>query len=244
MASSVRPEPISPAMPTISPARTLKLDVVDHLAVGVDLVEDVPVLDLEQHLADLRRARRDSGRPSSRPTMSRMMRSSLIVVGLASRVETVAPSRSTVIRSATRPISFSLWVIRIEVMPWALNSSSRSSSAWLSVSFRRAVGSSRISSLHLLGQRLGDLHQLLLADADVGDEGRRASRAGRPSPAAARCARRSPASRSRRRGATSLPRKMFSAIDSSGTSASSWWMMMMPRCSLSARSRKLRTSPS
>ena len=28
--------------------------------------------------------------------------------------------------------------------------------------------------------------------------------------------------------ACSLPRKMFSAIDSSGTSASSWWMMTMP----------------
>ena len=38
--------------------------------------------------------------------------------------------------------------------------------------------------------------------------------------------------------AISLPRKMFSAIDSSGTSASSWWMMMMPSSSLSAMSRK------
>ena len=33
--------------------------------------------------------------------------------------------------------------------------------------------------------------------------------------------------------AASLPRKMFSAIDSSGMSASSWWMMTMPACSLS-----------
>ena len=32
---------------------------------------------------------------------------------------------------------------------------------------------------------------------------------------------------------TSLPRKMFSPIDSSGMSASSWWMMTMPACSLS-----------
>ena len=32
--------------------------------------------------------------------------------------------------------------------------------------------------------------------------------------------------------AVSLPRKMFSAIDSSGMSASSWWMITMPAASL------------
>lgn len=32
--------------------------------------------------------------------------------------------------------------------------------------------------------------------------------------------------------ACSLPRKMFSAMDSTDTSASSWWMMPMPRRSL------------
>ena len=42
----------------------------------------------------------------------------------------------------------------------------------------------------------------------------------------------------------SLPRKMFSAIDSCGTSASSWWMMTMPACSLSRMSRNWHCSPS
>ena len=37
---------------------------------------------------------------------------------------------------------------------------------------------------------------------------------------------------------------MFSAIDSSGTSASSWWMMMMPVFSLSAMVPNLRSLPS
>ena len=55
-------------------------------------------------------------------------------------------------------------------MPLERNSSNRSSSAALSLSLRLAVGSSRIRSLHLLGQRLGDLHQLLLADPDIGDQ--------------------------------------------------------------------------
>ena len=43
--------------------------------------------------------------------------------------------------------------------------------------------------------------------------------------------------------AGSLPRKMFSAMDSSGTSASSWWMMMIPRASLPAMPRKARGCP-
>ena len=82
----------------------------------------------------------------------------------------VRPSRMMVTWSATRLTSLSLCEIRIEVMPCRLNSSSRSSSAWLSFSDRLAVGSSRISSLHFLAQRLGDLDQLLLADADIGDQ--------------------------------------------------------------------------
>ena len=54
-------------------------------------------------------------------------------------------------------------------MPGALNSSSRCSSASVSVSLRLDVGSSRISSLTFFRQRLGDLHQLLLAEAEIGD---------------------------------------------------------------------------
>ena len=61
-------------------------------------------------------------------------------------------------------------MMMIEVMPCLRNSISRSSSASESVSFSEAVGSSRISSLTLLGQRLGDFDQLLLADADIGDQ--------------------------------------------------------------------------
>ena len=44
--------------------------------------------------------------------------------------------------------------------------------------------------------------------------------------------------------ACSLPRKMFSAMDSTGTSASSWWMMPMPRRSLDRMSLKSPGSPS
>ncbi len=41
----------------------------------------------------------------------------------------------------------------------------------------------------------------------------------------------------------SLPMKMFSAIESSGMRASSWWMITMPACSDCRMSRKRITSP-
>ena len=96
------------------------------------------------------------------------MRSSLMSC-LAS-VSMVCPSRMTVTWSATRLTSLSLCEIRIEVMPCRLNSSSRSSSAWLS--FSRQAGRRLVEDqqLDFLAQRLGDLDQLLLADADIGDQ--------------------------------------------------------------------------
>ena len=61
-------------------------------------------------------------------------------------------------------------------MPCALNSSSRSSSASLSLLVQAGGRLVEDQQLHLLGQRLGDLDQLLLADADIGDQRRRATR--------------------------------------------------------------------
>ena len=73
-------------------------------------------------------------------------------------------------RSATFAISLSLCEIRIEEMPCALNSSSRSSSASLSLFVQAGGRLVEDQQLHLLGQRLGDLDQLLLADAEIGDQ--------------------------------------------------------------------------
>ena len=63
-------------------------------------------------------------------------------------------------------------------MPWRWNSRSSRAALALSFSLRLAVGSSRISSSTVLGQRLGDLDQLLLADAEIGDQRRRAISSG------------------------------------------------------------------
>ena len=76
----------------------------------------------------------------------------------------------TVMRSATFITSLSLWVIRIEEMPCALNSLQQLQQR---VGIRFVQARRRLvedQQLHLLVQRLGDLDQLLLAGADIGDQ--------------------------------------------------------------------------
>ena len=75
-----------------------------------------------------------------------------------------------VIESATLAISLSLWEIRIEVMPCVLKLEQQVEQG-VAVGLVQARG--RLvedQQLDLLRQRLGDLDQLLLADADVGDQ--------------------------------------------------------------------------
>ena len=175
--------------------------------------------------------------------MPRITRSSLTVASRQSMVSTVLPSRRMVTESATRAISLSLCEIRMQVMPWALSSSSRSSRAWLSFSFRLAVGSSRISSLTCLDSALAISTSCCLPTPRSvmrveGDSFR-------PTLRSSSCVWRCAAIQSiTPKCAISLPRNTFSVIDSSGTSASSWWMMMMPSCSLSWMPPKWRSWPS
>ena len=171
----------------------------------------------------------------SRPTMARMMRSSLTTPAAQSSVSMVLPSRITVIWSATWVISLSLCEIRMQAMPWALSPRSSCNRAALSVSFRLAVGSSRISSLTRLDKALAISTNCCLpmpslptmASGDSFSPTRLSSSRVRT---CAACQSITPPR------ASSLPRKMFSVTDSVGTRASSWWMMMMPRASLSLMS--------
>ena len=176
-------------------------------------------------------------------TMLRIIRSSSMRSVRQSMWSTVRPSRSTVMRSATRATSFNLCEIRIEAMPCWRNATRRSSSAALSVSLRLAVGSSRISSRTRLESALAISTNCCL-----------------PTPRSvinvSGCSRRPTWSsnslvRSYTESRSTMPnrvggcdRKMFSAIDSSGISASSWWMMMIPSASDALMSRKRRSSPS
>ena len=109
----------------------------------------------------------------------------------------------------------------IEVMPCDLNSTRSFSSAALSVSLRLAVGSSRISSFTFLASALAIstsccLPMPRLVISALGDSLR-------PTLASNSRVRvnASPQSITPSAFAVSLPRKMFSAIESSGTSASS-----------------------
>ena len=167
---------------------------------------------------------------SERPTIEVMMRSSLM--SFLERVSMVRPSRITVTLSATRFTSLSLCEIRIEVMPCRLNSSRRSSSAWLSFSLSEAVGSSRISSFTSLLSALAIstsccLPTPILVISVLGSSLRPTFLSRAPVRFSLAFQSMTP------KVACSLPRKMFSAIDSIGTRASSWWMMTMPICSLS-----------
>ena len=81
------------------------------------------------------------------------------------------PSRMMVMESAICSISLSLWLIMMQVTPLERSPAMRSSRCWESPSLSADGGLVEDEQLDVLGQRLGDLDQLLLADADVLDLG-------------------------------------------------------------------------
>ena len=162
---------------------------------------------------------------SSRPTMSLMIRFSIsgrLPGSLsAGKVLTVWPSRSTVIVSAISATSPSLCEMMIEVSPWRLNSRMSSRSAALSFSFSDEVGSSRIRSSTFFDSALAistscclPVPRLPISVAEFSLSPTFLSSS--VARAWASCQSMMPFF------AVSLPRKMFSAIERSGTSASSW----------------------
>lgn len=177
--------------------------------------------------------------------MPRMIRSSVSPPSTGS-VSMVRPSRRIVTESATDSTSFSLCEMRIAEMPWSRSSRIRSSSLRLSSSLRAAVGSSRMSSLTSLASALAISTSCCLPtpSAEIFVCGRSPVS---PTRRSSRSVSRSVVDQEMkppRPEVRSLPRKMFSAMDSCGISASSWWMMTMPRRSLARMSRKAQVSPS
>ena len=135
------PLPETPAMPTISPARTFEADILDaqHAAVVHDLQLPGPrarrspgsrrrLVDPQQHLAadhQLGQLLAAGGRPSRRWRPPR-------------------PWRMTLTVSVTAMISRSLWVMRTMVLPWS-RSARRMRNRWsASCGVSTPVGSSRI----------------------------------------------------------------------------------------------------
>ena len=141
------------------------------------------------------------------------------------------PSRMMVMASETCSISLSLWEIMMQEIPLARRPVSSSSRCWESDSLSAAVGSSRISSLTDLLRALAISTSCCLPTPMsltfvVGSS---------CSPTRAISSRALVLTRAQSitpKRVGSLPRKMFSAMDSSGISASSWWMITMPAASL------------
>ncbi len=130
-------------------------------------------------------------------------------------------------------ISLSLWVMMMEVSTSFLNSISRSSSILASSSLREEVGSSKMSSFTFLEKALAISTSCCLpvpisltrvwADSFS------------PTWRMWRSASLKVLSQSMypMEFLISLPRNIFSTMDSRGIRASSWWMMTMPWASLS-----------
>ena len=218
-----------PAKPTTSPRRTVKFECFAtsrSAASGCCTVQSLTSKKTSPG-SDLRSGKRCS---STRPTMPRMMRSSSTSPPRTSRVSMVLPSRRMVISSAICSISLSLWEIMIDAMPLDLSPRSRSSRCWESDSLSAAVGSSRMSSFTFLLSALAISTSCCLPTpmslTRVSGSSERPTLAMRSR--ACLCA----STQSMTPPLPgSLPRKMFSVIDRSGISASSWWMMTMPACS-------------
>ena len=164
--------------------------------------------------------------------MPRMMRFSSTPSSLTRRVSIDLPSRMMVMESAICSISLSLWLIMMQVTPLERRPAMRSSRCWESPSLSAAVGSSRMSSLTSLESALAISTSCCLPTPMsrilVSGSSSRPTRA-----SSSRALTRVESQLMTPLLAVSLPRKMFSAIDISGMSASSWWMMTMPACSLS-----------
>ena len=220
--SSLWPLPATPAMPTISPART---ENETSRTRGAPLGPRT-----------LKRSTASSSRPgragpfstrssTRRPTISSA--SSGMVVPAVSRWATIAPWRMTETRSVTAMISRSLWVIRMTVLPWAA-SRRRMRNRWsASCGVSAPVGSSRI---RIPAPRYSAFRISTRCCRPTGRSPARASggtsRAySRASRASSRPARSVPEASS---APPSTPRITFSATVNVSTSMKCWWTMPMP----------------
>ena len=111
----------------------------------------------------------------SRPTMPLMMRGMRVRFWSAgtpmSMVSMVEPSRMIVVASATAAISPSLWLMMMLVTPSSRRPRMRREQVLGVVVVQRGGGLVEDQQAHVLGERLGDLHELLLAHAELPDRG-------------------------------------------------------------------------
>ena len=165
----MRPAPISPASPTISPRRTVRLARFTTTRFGSVGVGDGPVADLEEHLARVGLVRRvavvevAADHPADDPVLVDTAVAELERLDGAA----VADDRDGV----GDLLDLVELVADHDAGDAAVAQAPEQSQQVLAVALvERGRGLVEDQQLDVLGQRLGDLDQLLLADADVADE--------------------------------------------------------------------------
>jgi hypothetical protein len=230
-------------MPRISPRAQVQVDVVDDHTLGPRRVVHAPVAHLHHHVADGRLARRVA---VGHGAADHAADDAVLVGALLAAVDGFHRGAVAQHGHGVGHARHLAQLVRDEDAGDALRLQvQQQRQQRLAVAFVQAGGGLvQDQQAHALGQRLGNLHQLLLANAQLAHRrGRRLLQAHalqQFGPRGGAWPRRPP----RRGRAISWPRNRFSAIDSCGTRASSWWMMMMPSASLSRMPAKRRSWPS
>ena len=235
--SSLRPEPTSPARPTISPA-------FDRRGRRRGRARHVEVPHPQHRVASCWRPPGCEGRGSRARGRSSGGSASRGRTRRSGRRRPARPSRRTVTWSARSKISFMRWETKTTATPLSRSARTTSKSAATWSSGSELVGSSRITTRASIesARAISTICCCSGRSEPAGTEGSMSSRR-RPSisTAAERRARQSiPHQRFGLRG----PRKMFSATESSGTSVVSWVTVAIPAASASAASPKRIRSPS
>ena len=235
-ANSVWPLPDTPAMPRISPDRTVRSTSCSAV-IPRSLRAETP---LSSRAGSPVTTLCSTLRTRSSPVMSLAI--SLAVAPSVGRVISLIPWRSTVRRSETASTSRSLWVMKITLRPPAANSRTTAKSSSASLAVRTAVGSSRIrtraprASTRRISTRCcspTDSCQILA----VGSTRRPIS--------PMNCSVRSFRARwLTTPGVSGQPKWMFSATVIGSTSRKCWWTMPMPASMAWAGLRKSRSVPS
>ena len=226
--SSVRPAPTSPAMPTISPARTSNESGCFGWA-GVRNSRAASTTSPGRWLG------RRASRSMSRPTIIRIIRSCSIPARSAIS-PAFRPSRSTTTRSASSLTSPRRCEIQITLTPRRRNSLTTRKSVSVSRAESELVGSSMMSSRARVERALAISTSCWrpIGSSASGVAGSRS----RPTILSHSAASRRIAARSRspsRRG--SRPRKMLPAMSRLSARFNSWWMRAIPASSASSTPR-------
>ena len=135
--SSVCPLPCTPAMPTISPVRTLNDTSSTTVRPSASTTEMLFTPSITSPGCAVALSTTNC---TARPTIISAMESSVAFLGSAS--PTTLPRRNTLMRSAMERASFSLWVMKITPRPESTNERTIAKNSKISLGVSTAVGSS------------------------------------------------------------------------------------------------------